>query len=131
MQILQHPATPLAVALGIGLLIGAERERRKGEGRGREAAGIRTFAITALLGAACMEIANPLLLSVVTAGLLGLTALAYFRSTGDDPGLTTEVALIMTLILGALACSDLRSISGTDDLPLLPAPNTSAAPACS
>ena len=56
MPIIEHPVTPWAVALGIGLLIGAERERRKGEGRDRDAAGIRTFAITALLGAACAEI---------------------------------------------------------------------------
>lgn len=34
----------LAVALGIGLLIGAERERRKGRGPLRSPAGIRTFA---------------------------------------------------------------------------------------
>ena len=33
----------LAVALEIGLMIGAERERRKGEGPSRSPAGIRTF----------------------------------------------------------------------------------------
>ena len=33
----------LAVALGSGLLIGLERERRKGEGPTRRAAGIRSF----------------------------------------------------------------------------------------
>jgi len=33
------------VALGIGLLIGAERERRKGEGPSRSPAGIRTFTV--------------------------------------------------------------------------------------
>ena len=37
---LDHPYFPLIVALGIGLLIGAERERRKGEGPFRAAAGI-------------------------------------------------------------------------------------------
>ena len=34
-----------AVALGIGLLIGAERERRKGEGPSRSPAGIRTVLL--------------------------------------------------------------------------------------
>jgi len=34
-----------AVALGIGLLIGAEREHRKGEGPTRSPSGIRTFTI--------------------------------------------------------------------------------------
>ena len=41
----------LAVALGIGLLIGAERERRKGQGPARAPAGIRTFSVVALAGA--------------------------------------------------------------------------------
>ncbi len=37
----------LAVALGIGLLIGIDRERRKGIGPDRAAAGIRTGGSTA------------------------------------------------------------------------------------
>ena len=41
----------LAVALGIGLLVGAERERSKGMDTDRSLAGIRTFTIVALLGA--------------------------------------------------------------------------------
>lgn len=40
-------AIGLLVALGIGLLLGVERERRKGRGRGP--AGVRTFALVALL----------------------------------------------------------------------------------
>src|SRR5512133_3074453 len=39
-----------AAALGIGLLIGAERERRKGEGPSRSPTGIRTFMIASLSG---------------------------------------------------------------------------------
>jgi uncharacterized membrane protein (DUF4010 family) len=98
-----HAYASWAVALGIGLLIGVERERRKGEGAGRAAAGLRTFAITSLLGAVSMEIGGPVLLSVTTAGVLALTALAYYRSNGEDPGLTTEIALVLTLVLGGLA----------------------------
>ena len=100
---LDHPYFPLIVALGIGLLIGAERERRKGEGPFRSAAGMRTFAITAVLGAVAMTIGSEILLSVTMAGVIGLTAIAYFRSRSDDPGLTTEIALILTLALGGLA----------------------------
>lgn len=98
-----HPYTSWAVALGIGLLIGIERERRKGDGPGRAAAGLRTFAVTSVLGAAAMEVGGAVLLSVATAGLLTLTALAYFRSQSQDPGLTTEIALVLTLVLGGLA----------------------------
>ena len=41
----------LAVALGSGILIGIDRERRKGQGEQRAAAGLRTFAAAALAGA--------------------------------------------------------------------------------
>ena len=44
------PEWRLAVAVVIGLLIGLERERRKGEGETRGAEGLRTFALVALLG---------------------------------------------------------------------------------
>ena len=37
--------TSLALALGIGLLIGVERERRKGQGPTRQFAGVRSFAV--------------------------------------------------------------------------------------
>lgn len=39
----------LAVALGAGLLIGIERERRKGSGAEREAAGVRSFTVAAVI----------------------------------------------------------------------------------
>lgn len=94
---------PLAVALGIGLLIGAERERRKGKGPSRGPAGIRTFAITALVGALSLQLGGETLLAIATAGVMGLTALAYFRSSAEDPGLTTEIALVITVLLGGWA----------------------------
>ena len=100
------PYASMLVALGIGLLIGAERERRKGVGPGRAAAGIRTFAITSVLGAVSMRLGGELLLSVTTAGLMGLIGVAYYRSQSDDPGLTTEIALVLTLALGGLAERD-------------------------
>ena len=41
----------LAVALGVGLLIGIDRERRKGDGPDAHAAGIRTFTLASLCSA--------------------------------------------------------------------------------
>ena len=93
----------LASALAIGLLIGAERERRKGEGPSRSPAGIRTFAIASLLGAVSMTLGTPWLLAACTLGMAALSAIAYLRSSQDDPGLTTEAALVLTVLLGALA----------------------------
>ena len=90
-------------ALGIGLLIGAERERRKGGGPSRAPAGIRTFAAASLAGAASVMVGGAVMLAVTVAGVAALTAIAYSRSRDDDPGLTTEIALILTALLGGLA----------------------------
>jgi len=92
----------LFVALGIGLLIGLERERRKGQGPAREAAGMRTFALVALVGGLAAEIGGPVVLAVC-AGFIALAAIvAYATRRNDDPGLTTQVALMTTFLLGAL-----------------------------
>jgi uncharacterized membrane protein (DUF4010 family) len=93
----------IVVALGIGLLIGLERERRKGEGPGRSPAGLRTFAAASLAGAVSVMIGGKGLLALVTAGVAVLTVTAYLRSRSDDPGLTSETALILTVLLGGLA----------------------------
>jgi len=96
-------ATGIAVALGCGLLIGLERERRKGRGADRAAAGVRTFSVAALAGALAESLALP---GLVLAGALAvavLTALAYARSRSRDPGLTTELALFATYLVGVLA----------------------------
>jgi len=94
------------VALALGLLIGIERERSKGEGPSRGAAGLRTFGLAALLGAIAIQVGGPWALLAVLAGVSVLTALSYFRERGTDPGLTTEIALLATPLIGALAMSD-------------------------
>jgi uncharacterized membrane protein (DUF4010 family) len=92
-----------AVALGIGLLIGTERERRKGEGPERSPAGIRTFALASLAGASSVTAGGMPVFTAVTAGIFALAALAYWRGEGSDPGLTTEIALVSAVLLGGLA----------------------------
>lgn len=91
------------MAFGIGLLIGSERERRKGEGPSRSPAGIRTFTIASLAGATSFIVGGEVLLAVATAGVIILTAVAYWRVHDDDPGLTTEIALILTTLFGGLS----------------------------
>lgn len=93
----------LSLALGIGLLVGAERERRKGSGPSRGAAGIRTFALASLSGAVAMLLGGALLLAAAALAVGALTVAAYQRSRENDPGLTTEVALLLTCLLGGLA----------------------------
>ena len=95
----------LAVALGIGLLIGAERERSKGNGPERSAAGIRTFTITTLLGAVSIVFNVWLLIASIFCVMI-FAATAYYSKRTEDPGLTTEITLIFSVILGGLAMSE-------------------------
>lgn len=94
----------LAVALGIGLLIGAERERNKGSGPDRSSQGIRTFSIASLLGAVS-TIFNFWLLVTSVICVMVFTAVSSNNQKENDPGNTTEIALLLTVILGGLAMS--------------------------
>ena len=96
----------LMVALGVGLLIGAERERRKGEGPARRSAGIRSFAIAALVGAVSLSLGGVAALAAALLAVAALAGLAYGLRRDDDPGITTELALVLTTLLGALAMRD-------------------------
>src|SRR5258708_35125760 len=91
------------VALGIGLLIGIDRERKKGEGPARQAAGLRTFTLAALLGAVAFVAGGELLLAAVALGVVAFAGLSYWRARDSDPGLTTETALVLVTPLGGLA----------------------------
>jgi uncharacterized membrane protein (DUF4010 family) len=104
-----------AVALGIGLGLGIERERHKGQGAGREAAGVRTFALVALLGVASVRVGGTALLAVALAFVGAAAVASYVYSDHSDPGLTTEMALVLDLLLGGLAESEpaLAAATGT------------------
>lgn len=105
-------AAVLVAALGCGLLIGVERERRKGAGPRRSFAGLRTFALTCVLGAVA---ALTQLAGLVIAGALLVGALvvaAYWRDRSDDPGITTEIALLLTYLIGVLCAWSLPLAAG-------------------
>lgn len=106
----------LAVALGVGLLIGADRERRKGEGPSRAAAGLRTFTLASVGGALATTVGGSLLLAAVTLGVALLAALSYWRTRDDDPGITTEAALILTTLIGGLSISQPALAAGIGTL---------------
>ena len=82
---LQGTIYGICVALGIGLLVGAERERRKDNTPERSAAGIRTFAIASLMGAVSLILGGvelaALAMLVVSAGAM----IAYEKSSAQDP----------------------------------------------
>ena len=102
----------MAVALGCGLLIGVERERRKGRGPTRNSAGIRTFAVASLAGAIAQALGEPLLVAVGAVLVLALAVVGHWRSDPRDPGFTTELALFVTYLLGVTAVRDATLAAG-------------------
>jgi uncharacterized membrane protein (DUF4010 family) len=94
---------PIATALGCGLLIGIERERRKQESDVASFAGVRTFALVALLGALTHRVDMPRLQASAGALIVLLIAIAYARSESKDVGITTEIALFVTYVVGIVA----------------------------
>lgn len=96
------PITGLSVALGIGLLVGLDRERARGRGPLREPAGIRSFVLCSLAGAVAVSLGE---FGLLTAGLFlsALVTAGYLSTRDRDPGLSTEIALLVTWLLGALS----------------------------
>ncbi|MEN8641062.1 MgtC/SapB family protein [Pseudomonas sichuanensis] len=95
-----------AVALGIGMLVGLERERKKRRDEEPAAAGLRTFAITALLGYVSMLLAGAVLVGTTSLGLVLLLCLQYRHSPRKAPDVTGEIALLLVLVLGALSVAE-------------------------
>lgn len=91
--------TGLGVAVGAGLLVGLERERRKEE-RGGDA-GLRSFAVAGLSGALAQQ--STVLLAVGALFIAMLAGLAYWRNRSEDPGMTTELALFAIYLIGVQA----------------------------
>ncbi len=99
-------------AIGIGLLIGLEREyhlRRVGDQvKHPGAAGIRTFALIALSGNLLTWLPEILMPWGISLGMafIALMALFSYRRTSNsmdaDPGITTEIVMVVTFILGTL-----------------------------
>lgn len=96
------------IALAIGALIGAERERK--QLNKSEFAGIRTFILIALFGIISAFISEfyPNFIIISFLGLIVLVGLSYMASTREngDIGITTEVVALLTFVLGALCYTD-------------------------
>lgn len=91
----------LAIAVALGLLVGLQRERAE-----KTVAGIRTFAIIGMLGVFAGVLGATVGDWVVAAGLLSLAALTVManvlgaRAGVRDPGMTTEVAILVMYSIG-------------------------------
>lgn len=96
-----------AAALGLGILIGIQREAVSKEPEERLFAGVRTFGLLCLVGyaaalaAAHLNSALPFLATLLVYG--ALLALSYRRDVDEGkPGMTTEIASIATFLIGAM-----------------------------
>src|SRR5262245_17713654 len=90
------------ISLGLGLLVGLQRQRVESE-----LAGIRTFPLITLLGTICALMSLALGGWILAAGFVGLAALVLSANSAKleagraDPGMTTEVAILLMYGIGA------------------------------
>ncbi|WP_169577473.1 MgtC/SapB family protein [Sinimarinibacterium sp. CAU 1509] len=91
------------ISLGIGLLIGLERERSHAQ-----AAGVRTYALVALLGTTAAAITQyattPWLIPASLISVIAIAIVSYLRDPqrATDPGYTSVIALLLCHLLGVL-----------------------------
>lgn len=99
----------LAVALGIGMLVGLERGwRTREEEDHQRVAGLRTFALTGLIGGvtgALSHVTGPVILGFVFLGVAGaLTTFHWLEAKAEGNfSATSLVAGLLTFLLGAYA----------------------------
>jgi uncharacterized membrane protein (DUF4010 family) len=106
----------LALALGLGLLVGLQREWSA-----HHLTGIRTFALITILGTLLGLLSHSLGVWLPVAGLCGVAALLIvgtvlaFVGQHEEPGLTTEIAALVMYAVGvalALGQTELGLIIG-------------------
>lgn len=100
-------ALRFAAALGLGVLLGLERERSKTE---ESFAGVRTFGLLALSGGVAAYVGSvlgqPWLALAVFAAVAGLVIVAYVvTALRGDLGGTTEISALLAFLFGFLCVS--------------------------
>lgn len=102
----------LAIALGLGLLVGLQRERAASR-----LAGFRTFPLVTMLGAVAALLIDSLGPWIVIAGFLGVIAMVVvgnietLRTDRVDPGQTTEIAVLMMYAVGVYVVLGSREVA--------------------
>lgn len=108
-------AWQFGAALGLGMLIGLERERTRDGAQ--TFAGVRTFSLVALFGAISVYAGETSGLSwivgLVFLAILALVLSAYFiTAKSGEIGATTEVSILITFFIGCLCAWDQVGIAG-------------------
>ena len=110
-----NTAWQFAAALGLGMLIGLERERTRGEER--TFAGVRTFSLVALLGATAVYAGEQSeltwIVGLVFLAVMALVVTAYkVTSQNGSIGATTEFSVLITFFIGGLCAWGEVAVAG-------------------
>ncbi|HTF35824.1 MAG TPA: MgtC/SapB family protein [Myxococcota bacterium] len=101
------PPLRFAVALGLGFLIGLERESTRLEEHKVVFGGVRTHPLISLYGFGCAWLSQGGTTFMLPVGLLSLavlTAISYFTKLGEHRyGSKSEISALLTFVVGALA----------------------------
>jgi uncharacterized membrane protein (DUF4010 family) len=109
---LAHTFQTLAISLGLGLLVGIQRERVDAP-----LAGVRTFALITLFGTLCAMVGTIFGLWLVAAGLLAVVLVTVMgnavliRQGRGDAGITTEIAILLMYGIGAYLVYGHRAVA--------------------
>lgn len=104
-------------ALLIGALIGLEREFYQQKQGTPDFAGIRTFSLITLLGSVTAFLVDDfglILAALALGGLILMTTVSYsgaLERTESEPGITTEVAAILTFLYGVLVMGEHATVA--------------------
>mgnify|MGYP006277796451 CR=1 FL=1 len=96
-------------ALLIGILIGLQREHAYGDPKGGLFAGVRTFTLLAVLGTSAAFLSdlveNDFIFVGLSSAVILMIIIAYFVGATErgEVGLTTEVAAVLTILIGAIS----------------------------
>lgn len=102
----------LAIALGLGLLVGLQKERAESP-----LAGLRTFGLVTVMGSVAALIAAETSPLVIAAGLVVVAALMtvgnaiLMKGPGTDAGQTTETAVVLMYLIGVLVITGPRPVA--------------------
>jgi uncharacterized membrane protein (DUF4010 family) len=111
---LTGPFLTLAIALGVGMLVGLQRERSPSS---THIGGIRTFPLVTVLGAVSALLAPTFGPWLAVAGFLGVVAAGVLANIigmrrGDpEPGMTTEIAMMVMFMVGVMLAGDMRDVA--------------------
>ena len=99
----------LGIALGLGLLVGLQRERAS-----KRLGGVRTFPLVTILGSICAMLAEQYGGWIVAVGFAALTGIIVIgnytapKESEAEHGVTTEIAMLLMYAVGACLIAGYR-----------------------